>query len=143
MAPIKVLFVCVHNSARSQMAEAYLNHFGEGRFEAESAGLEPGTLNPRVVQVMKEDGINISGNRTKSVFDLVKRGETFDYVITVCDEASAEKCPVFPGATKRLPWSFADPSSLTGTEAEQLQRTREIRDQIESRVRRWIAERDG
>ena len=143
MNPIKVLFVCVHNSARSQMAEAYLNHFGEGRFEAESAGLEPGTLNPRVVQVMKEDGINISGNRTKSVFDLVKRGETFDYVVTVCDETSAEKCPVFPGATKRLHWSFADPSSLTGTEAEQLQRTREIRDQIESRVKRWIAERDG
>jgi len=143
MNPIKVLFVCVHNSARSQMAEAYLNHFGEGRFEAESAGLEPGTLNPRVVQVMKEDSINISGNRTKSVFDLVKRGETFDYVVTVCDETSAEKCPVFPGATKRLHWSFADPSSLTGTEAEQLQRTREIRDQIESRVRRWIAERDG
>ncbi|PYK97731.1 MAG: arsenate reductase ArsC [Verrucomicrobia bacterium] len=143
MNPIKVLFVCVHNSARSQMAEAYLNHFGEGRFEAESAGLEPGTLNPRVVQVMKEDSINISGNRTKSVFDLVKRGETFDYVVTVCDETSAEKCPVFPGATKRLHWSFADPSSLTGTEAEQLQRTREIRDQIESRVKRWIAERDG
>src|SRR6266496_1921852 len=86
MARIKVLFVCVHNSARSQMAEAYLNHFGEGRFEAESAGLEPGTLNPLVVHVMREDGIDISRNETKGVFDMIKQGKLFEYVITVCDE---------------------------------------------------------
>src|SRR2546426_8216034 len=86
MKPIKVLFVCVHNSARSQMAEAYLKYFGEGRFEAESAGLEPGVLNPRVVQVMKEDGIDISQNKTKNVFDLFKQGRMFGYVVTVCDK---------------------------------------------------------
>jgi len=140
MAPIKVLFVCVHNSARSQMAEAYLNHFGDGRFEAESAGLEPGLLNPRVVQVMKEDGIDISGNRTKSVIDLFKRGGLYSFVVTVCDETSAEKCPIFPGVAKRLHWSFEDPSSLFGTEEEKLRRTSKIRDEIRSKITRWIAE---
>ena len=141
MAPIKVLFVCVHNSARSQMAEAYLNHLGEGRFEAESAGLEPGTLNALVVQVMKEDGIDISGNQTKSVFDIFKRGGLYSFVVTVCDETNAEKCPIFPGAAKRIHWSFADPSSLSGTEAEKLERTREIRDEIKRRVKSWIVAR--
>jgi arsenate reductase (thioredoxin) len=138
MTPIKVLFVCVHNSARSQMAEAYLNHLGEGGFEAESAGLEPGTLNPRVVQVMKEDGIDISGNKTKSVFDIFKRGGLYSFVFTVCDETSAEKCPIFPGATKHLHWSFTDPASLSGTEDEKIERTREIRDEIKRKVRSWI-----
>ena len=138
MAPIKVLFVCVHNSARSQMAEAYLNHFGEGRFEAESAGLEPGTLNARVVQVMKEVGIDISRNQTKSVFDIFKRGGLYQFVVTVCDETSAEKCPIFPGVSKRLHWSFADPSSLTGTEDEKVGRTREIRDEIKRKIKSWI-----
>ena len=138
MAPIKVLFVCIHNSARSQMAEAYLNYFGEGRFEAESAGLEPGVLNPRVVQVMKEDGIDISGNRTKSVFDLFRQGRMFGYVVTVCDKEAAEKCPIFPGVTKPLHWSFPDPSALTGSEEEKLERTREIRDTIKAQVRTWV-----
>jgi arsenate reductase len=140
MIPIKVLFVCVHNSARSQMAEAYLNHFGEGRFEAESAGLEPGILNPRVVQVMKEDGIDISRNETKSVFDLFKRGGLYSFVVTVCDETSAEKCPIFPGVAKRFHWSFEDPSSVSGTEEEKIRRTRKIRDEIRSKITRWIAE---
>ena len=138
MAPIKVLFVCVHNSARSQMAEAYLNHFGDGRFAAESAGLEPGRLNPRVVQVMKEDGIDIAANETKSVFDMFKRGGLYSFVVTVCDETSAEKCPIFPGAANRLHWSFADPSSLTGAENEKLEKTREIRDEIKRQVKSWI-----
>ncbi|MBN1614652.1 MAG: arsenate reductase ArsC, partial [Deltaproteobacteria bacterium] len=111
----KVLFVCVHNSARSQMAEAWLNHSCGDLFEAKSAGLEAGTLNPFAVEAMKEAGIDISHNETKAVFDLIKSGELFSYVITVCDETSAEKCPVFPGITKRLHWSFADPSSLSGT----------------------------
>ncbi len=142
MAPIKVLFVCVHNSARSQMAEAYLNHFGAGRFAAESAGLEPGILNPRVVQVMKEDSIDISGKQTKSVSEMLKRGGLYDLVVTVCDETSAEKCPIFPGASKRLHWGFADPSSLTGTEDEKLDRTRAIRDEIKSKVKAWIESLD-
>lgn len=136
----RVIFVCTHNSARSQMAEAYLNHFGDGRFQAESAGLEPGELNPRVVQVMREDGIDLSQNKTKSVFDIFKQGKLFQYVVTVCDETSAEKCPIFPGVTKRLHWGFKDPSALAGAEEEKLQGTREIRDQIKTKVKQWIAE---
>jgi len=140
MNPTKVLFVCVHNSARSQMAEAYLNHLGEGRFQAESAGLEPGTLNPRVVRVMKEDGIDISRNRTKSVLDLLKRGRLFNNIVTVCDKEAAEKCPIFPGVAQTLHWSFPDPSAITGSEEEKLRRTREIRDEIKGRVKSWIKE---
>src|ERR1022692_467871 len=117
---IKVLFVCIHNSARSQMAEAFLNQLGGEKFQAESAGLEPGVLNPLVVESMKEAGIDISENRTKDVFEFFKQGKIFSYVITVCDEASAEKCPVFPGMAKSLHWSFSDPSSFTGTKEEMM-----------------------
>src|ERR1041384_7386349 len=94
-----VLFVCIHNSARSQMAEAFLKQTCPDEFEAHSAGLEPGTLNPIVVEAMREIGIDISGNQTKAVFDMVRSGQSFAYVITVCDEASAERCPIFPGIT--------------------------------------------
>lgn len=135
----KVLFVCIHNSARSQIAEAWLKKLCGDRFEAHSAGLEPGTLNPLVVQVMAEAGIDISGNRTKSVFDVVKTGEVFSYVITVCDAASAERCPVFPGLTTRLHWSFTDPANLDGTEAERLAACRFIRDDIRKAVEAWCA----
>src|SRR4030042_1898505 len=111
----RVLFVCVHNSARSQMAEAFLKVLAGDRFEAMSAGLEPGTINPFVVEVMKEAGIDISRNKTKSVFDLYKKGELFSYVITVCDAASAEMCPLFPGLlTPQIHWSFANPPAFTG-----------------------------
>ena len=140
MRPTKVLFICVHNGARSQMAEAYLIHFGEGLFQVESAGLEPGVLNPRVVQVLQEDGIDISRNKTKSVFDMFKQGKSYDFVITVCDETSAEKCPVFPGDAKRLHWSFPDPSALPGTEEARLEGTRAIRDVIKAKVKQWIYE---
>jgi arsenate reductase len=132
-----VLFVCVHNSARSQIAEAWLNHLCGDRFEAQSAGLEPAELNPLVVQVMREVGIDISQNRTKSVFEFVKAGKLFSYVITVCDEASAERCPIFPGVTKRLHWSFPDPARLTGTLEENLERVRSIRDAIRASVDQW------
>lgn len=134
----KVLFVCIHNSARSQMAEAFLNKLGEGLFEAESAGITPGMLNPNVVQVMKEVGIDISHNTTKDVFDFFRQGKLFHYVITVCDEASPERCPIFPGVTHRLHWSFPDPSSFTGTTAEVLMRTREVRDQIREHIVQWL-----
>jgi len=110
----KVLFVCVHNTARSQMAEAFLKEYGEDYFESESAGLEPGKLNPFVVDAMKEIGVDISTNKTKSAFDLWKAGRLFSYVITVCDESSAEQCPLFPGTVKRLQWSFPDPAVFTG-----------------------------
>ena len=113
----RVLFVCVHNVARSQMAEAFLKSLAGDRFEAVSAGLEPGEINPLVVEVMREAGIDISQNRSKSVFDLYKRGELFSYVISVCDEASAEMCPVFPGLlVKQVHWSFDDPSGFTGAQ---------------------------
>jgi arsenate reductase len=140
MSKTKVLFVCVHNSARSQMAEAYLNQLRGESFEAESAGLEPGTLNPMVVEVMKEDGIDISNNKTKSVFDFFKQGRMFSYVITVCDESAAEGCPIFPGVCKRVHWSFRDPSSLEGTYQEKLAATRIIRDKIKSQIKEWLDE---
>ncbi|SLM32261.1 Protein ArsC [Desulfamplus magnetovallimortis] len=135
---IKVLFVCVHNSARSQMAEAFLNELGSEFFFAESAGLEAGTLNPLAVAVMKEEGIDISNNKTKSAFDFFKQGKLYHYVITVCDESSKERCPLFPGITKRIHWSFDDPSSLTGSEEEKLEKTRQIRDHIKAAVEDFI-----
>lgn len=135
---INVLFVCVHNSARSQMAEAYLNNLAGDRFFAESAGIEPGILNPYVVEVMKEDGIDISGNKTKSVFDFYKQGKIYSYVITVCDTEAAERCPVFPGGGKRLHWSFPDPSKFTGTKEEILENVRKIRDDIKNRIKEFI-----
>src|SRR5215468_1845963 len=110
----RVLFICIHNSARSQMAEAFLNDICGEYFEAHSAGIEPGKLNPIVVEAMQEIGINISGNKTKSVSDMLQSGQIFDYVVTVCDETSAERCPFFPGPTIRLHWGFPDPSALQG-----------------------------
>lgn len=138
MGKQKVLFVCIHNSARSQMAEAYLNVLGGDRFEAESAGIEPGVLNPMVVEAMKEDGIDISMNKTKSVFDFLKQGKIYSSVITVCDETAAERCPVFPGSGTRLHWGFPDPSSLKGTPEERLARTRQIRESIKRRVEAFV-----
>lgn len=136
----RVLFLCIHNSARSQMAAAYLQQMGGDRFEVESAGLEPGTLNPLAVAAMRDAGIDISRNGTQSVFDLFKNGRHFDYVISVCDAASAERCPIFPGAHARLNWSFADPSAFTGSDDERLHKTIAVRDEIREKVRAWLAE---
>ncbi len=138
----KVLFVCIHNSARSQMAEAFLNLLAGDRFEAESAGLEPGSLNPLAVEAMREIGIDISGNKTKSVFDFIKQGKLFHYVITVCDETSGSQCPIFSGYVRRLHWNFPDPSALEGTCEKRLEKTREIRDQIRAKTEAWIKETD-
>jgi len=140
MTKARVLFICIHNSARSQMAEAWLNHFCGEVFEADSAGLEPGTLNPLVVEAMQEAGIDISGKQTKSVADVIQSGQSIAYAITVCDQASAERCPVFPGLTKRLHWSFPDPSVFKGTHKEKLAQVREIRDMIQAKVQNWCAE---
>ena len=137
---VRVLFICIHNSARSQMAEAFLNRICPEIFQAESAGLEPGKLNPIVVEAMQEIGIDISGNPTKSVFDMFKSGKMFAYAITVCDEASAERCPIFAGVTKRLHWSFPDPSAIQGTREEKLAGTREIRDMIKAKIESWCEE---
>ena len=134
----KVLFVCIHNSARSQMAEAFVNKYGKGKMIAESAGLEPGKLNPIVVEAMLEVGIDISKNITKSVFDFYKKGNLYNYVVTVCDEASGEQCPIFPGITERLHWGFPDPSSFSGSHEEQLEKTEEVRDEIEKKIKSWL-----
>ena len=133
----KILFVCIHNSARSQMAEAFVNRLCAERFEAHSAGLEPGRLNPVVVEAMRERGIDISRNPTKSVADMLRSGNVFQYVVTVCDEASAERCPLFPGGGTRLHWGFPDPSSFEGSTQERLAQTRRVRDLIEARIGEW------
>ncbi len=140
MEKIKVLFVCIHNSARSQMAEAFLNTLAGDRFFAESAGLEPGELNPIVVDAMNEIGINISGKRTKDVFEFYKQGRMYSYVVTVCDETAAERCPIFPGVTKRLHWGFRDPSRIEGTYEDKLAGTRVIREQIKKKIEEWTNE---
>lgn len=140
MDKVRVLFVCIHNSARSQMAEAYLNNLAGDKYFAESAGIEPGKLNPNVVKVMKEDEIDISGNKIKDVFEFYKKGRLYNYVITVCDKTAAERCPVFPGVKERINWSFPDPSKLEGTEEEVLMGTKIIRNQIKEKVKEWIEE---
>ena len=137
MDKIKVLFVCSHNSARSQMAEGFLNNIAGDRFQAESAGMEPGTLNPLAVEVMKEAGIDISRNKTKSVFEKYNNGELFSYVITVC--AEAETCPIFPGLRmETLHWHFEDPATFTGTHEEKMAKTRRVRDAIREKVAGFI-----
>ncbi len=135
---IKVLFLCVHNSARSQMAEAFLAKYGKDKFEPESAGLEPGTLNPFAVRAMKEVGIDISHNATKSVFDLARSRKKYDVVVTVCSKEAAERCPIFPGRGVRLHWPFADPGSFLGSDADRLEGTRQVRDEIAAAVRDFI-----
>jgi arsenate reductase (thioredoxin) len=139
MGKSKALFVCIHNSGRSQMAEALLKAAGGDHFEAESAGFEPGTLNPIVVAALKEIGIDISQNKTKSVFELYKQGRMYQYVITVCDESNSERCPIFPGLVRRrMNWSFQDPSSFTGSPEERLAQTRVVRDQIKAKIEEFV-----
>ena len=137
---LRVLFICVHNSARSQMAEAFLKEQCGDQFEVESAGLEPGQLNLIVVETMSEIGIDISQNRAKSVYDFLKSGNWFHYIITVCDEARAERCPIFPGVSKRLHWSFPDPSQFDASHDEKLRLIREVRDMIRERVELFCQE---
>lgn len=139
----RALFICVHNSVRSQMAEAWLNHLHGDRFEAYSAGYEPGNLNPLAVEVMNEVGIDISQQKSKSAFDLVKAGMIFSYVITLCDEANGGQCPIFPGFTSRLHWSIPDPAAVTGTREEKLEKFRNIRDAIKSSIEEWFKQFSG
>jgi arsenate reductase (thioredoxin) len=140
MEKTRVLFICIHNSARSQMAEAFLNHIGGDRYEAESAGLEPGRLNPLAIEVMRESGIDISTNPVKDVFEIWRSGKTFRYVITVCDAKNAESCPVFPGVAEKIAWWFDDPSTFTGSFDEKLEKTRLVRDEIKKKVENFISE---
>ena len=137
---IKILFVCIHNSARSQMAEAFVNHFGAGKIIAESAGLEKGKLNPFVVEVMQDINIDISKNETNTVENFISEGRKFDYLITVCDETNGEMCPIYPGLVKdRIHWTFEDPSSFQGTNKEKLNFTRNIRDEIKVKIEEFIS----
>lgn len=138
MNKIKVLFVCIHNSARSQMAEAIINHYYGERFIAESAGFEAGTLNPFAIEAMKEWGIDISQNSTNEVFEYFKQGRLYSYVITVCDESNAERCPVFAGVTKTIHWSFPDPSSYQAGVEDKLLFTCNVRDQIKEKIDQWV-----
>jgi arsenate reductase (thioredoxin) len=134
MEKTKVLFVCVHNAARSQMAEAFVNTLCGDRYQAESAGLEPTAVNPLAAEGMREVGIDISKNTAKSVFDFYTQGKLYSFVITVCDEANAQRCPIFPGITARLHWSFEDPDGFTGTHTENLAKMRKLRDAIKEKV---------
>lgn len=131
----KVLFVCTHNSARSQMAEGLLRQHAGDRFEAFSAGTQPGSLHPLAVRAMADFGIDISSHVSKSVDRFV--AQTFDFVITVCDQA-AETCPVFPGPTKHLHWSLSDPAATQGSEDERLDAFRRVRDQIAARIGQFV-----
>lgn len=140
MTKEKILFVCIHNSARSVMAEAFVNHLCGDQYEAQSAGIEPGTLNPLVVKVMAEIGIDVSGHQPRAVAEVIESGQQFAYAITVCDETSAERCPISPGQTERLHWGFADPSALGGAPEAKLAATRAIRDQIRNRIERELCE---
>ncbi|MCD1654108.1 arsenate reductase ArsC [Treponema zuelzerae] len=135
----RVMFICIHNSGRSQMGEAFLRSFAGDRFEVASAGIEAGKLNPLVVKAMEEVGVSMEGHYAKKAQDFVDRGEHYDYVITVCDESNAERCPMFPGKHTRMHWGFPDPSALAGTDAEKLAGIRPIRDAIEAKVKEFIA----
>ncbi|NOR45178.1 MAG: arsenate reductase ArsC [Candidatus Delongbacteria bacterium] len=136
---IKVLFVCIHNSARSQMAEAFANLYGKGEIIAKSAGLEKGKLNPFVVEVMHDINIDISKNDTNTVEEFISDGKKFDYLITVCDETNGERCPIYPGLVKdRIHWTFEDPSSFEGTDKEKLQFTRKVRNQIKVKIEEFV-----
>lgn len=134
----KVLFVCVHNSARSQIAEEYLRKIAGDKFEVESAGLEPGELNPFVVEALRQDNIDISNKITKSVVDLHRAGNLYDYVITVCSRVVEKKCPIFPGVHKRLNWPFPDPERFQGNDEEILEQVIELRDVIREMIIQFV-----
>lgn len=136
----RVLFVCVHNSARSQMAEALLRQLGGEQFVVESAGFEPESISPLAVTAMAAIGIDISRAKSQAVFDLFRAGRRYDYVISVCDTATSERCPIFPGFARRLTWSFPDPALFRGTEAERLEQTVIVREAIHKQIAVWLSE---
>ena len=141
MSQVRVLFLCTGNSARSQMAEAFVRRYAGDRFEAHSAGLEPKGLNPLTIKVMSEIGIDISAHSSKGV-DAYLGKVLFQYLITVCDDAD-KNCPtVWPGVNKRMHWSFEDPANAEGTEKEKMAKFREVRDLIDNKVQRWLTEQN-
>ena len=139
MSKIKVLFLCAGNSARSQMAEAFLKKYGENQFDAYSAGTDPKSINPYTGRVMKEIGIELSGQYSKHIKEYMGKVH-FGYLITLCNEAE-KSCPTtFPGIAQRLQWSFEDPASLEGSDDEKLMKFREVRDKIGERIKSWLSE---
>jgi arsenate reductase len=120
------------------MAEEYLRKFGGDVLETESAGLEPGNINPYVIEVLREEGIDISTKQTQKVWDLYRAGNLYAYVITVCSREAEEKCPIFPGKTHRINWPFPDPSAFYGSREEILERTRKVRDLIKEMVQEFV-----
>ena len=135
----RVLFICVHNSARSQMAEEYVRLYGGEDFSVESAGLSPTTVNPLVKEVMAEEGIDLSAKQTRKAFDLYKAGKTYDYVVTVCSESVEEQCPVFPGVTHRLHLPFPDPAQVAGDHEQKLAQVRAIREAIKAKMAEFVS----
>jgi arsenate reductase len=140
MDKIKVLFLCTGNSARSQMAEAFLRKYADDRFEAYSAGIRPTGIDPHTIRAMEEVGISLEGQGSKHVDEYIGKID-FDYLITVCANAEKE-CPVFPGSGKRIHWDLEDPAGLIGTEEEKIQKFREVRDQIDEHIKEWLDNQD-
>lgn len=139
MEKSRVLFLCTGNSARSQIAEAFLRRYAGDRFEVHSAGLEPKGINPFTIKVMEESGIDMSGHHAKGVGNYLGKIH-FEYLITVCDDAD-KNCPtVWPGINQRLHWSFEDPARFEGTEQQTLAKFRQVRDMINVRIKAWLAE---
>lgn len=138
MGKISVLAICIHNSARSQMTEELLRKYGRDKVDVVSAGIEPGKINLYVQKLLLEENIDISGKETRSVFDLHKAGESFDYVIAVCGPEAAERCPIFPAEKKRLHWPFPDPSKAEGTDEERMAYIRPIKDTIKKSVLEFL-----
>ena len=138
-ANLRVLFVCVHNAARSRMAEALLRQLGGPLFEVTSAGFEPRAVNPLVIEALADIGLSLPSTATQpSVFELFRAGRHFHYVIGVCDEEHGQKCPLFPGITRRLNWSFPDPATFTGSHEEKLARVTEVREALRARIESWL-----
>jgi arsenate reductase (thioredoxin) len=135
---IKVLFICVHNSARSQMAEELLKKYGAEKFDVESAGFVPTSINPFVVKVMKEEGIDLTDKKTQSVYDLVKSQKFFGYVITVCNRIKESDCPIFPGVLKKMQWDLENPEDFIGSEEEITEQVRDLKNQIKERIINFI-----
>lgn len=135
----RILFVCVQNTFRSQVAEAIMNKKYGDRFIAESAGLNPGEIHPIAVKVMQDYGVDISHNETNSVFDFYKEGRLYSYVITVCSREAEKGCPIFPGIRRILNWPLPDPSLFEGTEAEQMENALKLRAEIEARIDEFVA----
>ncbi len=142
MVKARVLFICVHNSARSQMAEAYLNALGGDRYEADSAGFAPTRINPLVVRVMQDDGIDLTNKATRSVFDCYRSGKFYGYIVTVCSRAQEAECPTFPGIKKRYHWDLENPEDYTGSEEEKLEKLRDLQKRVKKLVIEFIAQED-